>query len=233
VSQGSVLGLIGGLGVGATVHYYQAIVDALRRRGQAAQMLIAHADVERVLADVREGDLSALAGYLAGLFDRLAAAGATFGTVPAVTPHICFPELARRSRLPLVSIVAETARAIASRDLRRVGLFGTRFVIESDLYGQLTDVAVVRPRPEEIDLIHDTYVGIVNAGRGNGRDRDVLRRVAHTLIERDSVDAIVLAGTELALVFDGANTDFPVVDCAAVHIDGIVRRMSDLAAESR
>lgn len=39
------------------------------------------------------------------------------------------------------------------------------------------------------------------------KHRAALRRLAHILIERDGVDAIVLAGTELALVFDTANTD--------------------------
>lgn len=220
------IGIIGGLGVGATLHYYQAIVDAHRRRGLVPQLLIAHADAGRVLADVRDGNLTGLAAYLAGFADQLAAGGATFGAIAAVAPHICFAELAGQSRLPLVSMVAETARAIDGRSLRRVALFGTRFVIESDLYGQLTDVAIIRPIPQEIELIHDTYMDVVTLGRGTEQHRATLHHVAHTLIERDGVDAIVLAGTELALGFDSATTDLPAVDCAAVHIDGIMQRVS-------
>jgi aspartate racemase len=52
-----------------------------------------------------------------------------------------------------------------------------------------------------------------------------MRRLVHTLIQRDRLDAIVVAETELALVFDIANTDFPVIDCAAVHIDGMMRHV--------
>ena len=33
-------------------------------------------------------------------------------------------------------------------------------------------------------------------------------------MERDGVEAIILAGTELALVFDESNTDFPNVNGA-------------------
>ena len=42
------LGLIGGLGPGATVHYYRELVKA-----QAGEMLIIHADMDRVLGHVQ------------------------------------------------------------------------------------------------------------------------------------------------------------------------------------
>ena len=224
------IGIIGGLGVGATMHYYKEIVDTHRRRGLVPQLLIAHANAERVLADIGDGRLIALAAYLAGFADRLAAGGATCGAIAAVAPHVCFAELARQSQLPMISMVAQTAQAIAERGLRRIALFGTRFVIETDLYGQLADVATVRPKPAEIDLIHETYLKVVTLGKGTNEHRATLRRLAHTLIERDGVDAIVLAGTELALVFDTSNTDFPIIDCAAVHIEGIMRHVSDQPA---
>jgi aspartate racemase len=37
------------------------------------------------------------------------------------------------------------------------------------------------------------------------------------------VDAIVLAGTDLALIFDETNTDFPHLDCTKAHIQAILR----------
>ena len=52
-----------------------------------------------------------------------------------------------------------------------------------------------------------------------------LTDIAHTLLSRDRVEAIVLAGTELSLLFDDTNTDFPAIDCARVHIDAIVARL--------
>jgi aspartate racemase len=51
------LGIIGGLGVGATVLYYQSIVDACTAQGVAPRLFIAHAVVARVLANVRNGEL--------------------------------------------------------------------------------------------------------------------------------------------------------------------------------
>ena len=49
--------------------------------------------------------------------------------------------------------------------------------------------------------------------------------MAKTLVRRDSVDAILLAGTDLTLLFDESNTDFPHVDCAALHIQAILESL--------
>ena len=40
------------------------------------------------------------------------------------------------------------------------------------------------------------------------------------------VDAIVLAGTDLSLIFDETNTDFSHVDCAKIHIQAIIRNLN-------
>jgi aspartate/glutamate racemase len=45
------------------------------------------------------------------------------------------------------------------------------------------------------------------------------------ICRRDGVEAIVLAGTDLNLVFNEANAGFPAVDCLAAHIDAIVAEM--------
>jgi aspartate racemase len=227
------IGIIGGLGVGATIHYYTALVEAFRRRGLEARLLIAHAEAERVRLLVGDRKLDELAAYLAGFIAQLAAGGATVGVVPAVAPHICFPRLSRLSKLPLVNMLTETAAAIADRGLRRVTLLGTRFVIDTDMYGALAGFDVVRPRADEIELIHNAYIEIVTRGTATAENRTTLSRLAHLLIDREHVDAVVLAGTDLALVFDGrdlalvfdGDIDFPVVDCAAVHIEAIMRRV--------
>ena len=43
---------------------------------------------------------------------------------------------------------------------------------------------------------------------------DLLRPLAHALIRREKLDGIILAGTDLAFVFNPTNTDFPHVDGA-------------------
>ena len=168
-----------------------------------------------------------LASYLAGLIARLRAAGAEFSVVPAVAPHIAIAELIQASPLPMVNLIAELQRETEARQLRRVALFGTRFAVESKLFGHLSGVEVITPHADEVDFIHTTYLQLVGAGVGLATQREGLSRLAHKLIERDRVEAVILAGTELALVFDESNTNFPHINCAALHLNAILRRAMD------
>jgi aspartate racemase len=224
---GRCIGLIGGLGVGAAVHYYQELAKAHAARDRVLNLTMTHADVNRALGAVQADDTDGLAEYLAGLLGRLASAGAEFAAIPAVTPHICIAELLRRSPLPIVNLVEELQREIEARGWRRVALFGTRYTVESGLFGLLRGVEVVAPATAEIASVHETYMQLVSAGRGSDEQRESLSRLAHALIEREGVDAVILAGTDLALVFNESTTDFPHIDCARLHLNAIMRRALD------
>jgi aspartate racemase len=222
---GSVLGLIGGLGPAAGIFYYQELQKAHAARQRVLKLLMSHADLPTVLKAVADNDLTHLADYLAGLIGGLARAGARVAAVAAVTPHICAHELARQLDIPLVDIVDETAQAIRRRGLKRVALFGTRFTMETRLFGRLEDVTVVRPSPAEVARIHDIYLEIVGRGQGSAANLHDLSEIGRVLCERDGAEAILLAGTELSLALDEARAGFPVIDCARLHIEGIMRAL--------
>jgi aspartate racemase len=221
---GRCIGLIGGLGVGASVYYYQELAKAHAARARVLNLVMAHAHVDRVLGAVQVGDKEGLASYLSDLIARLQAAGAEFAVIPAVAPHIAIAELIERSPLPIVNLIDELKHEIEARRLRRVALFGTRFAVESRLFGHLDHLEVITPQPAEVDYIHATYLELVGAGAGLATQREGLSRLAHKLMERDSVEAIILAGTELSLLFDESNTDFPKVNGARLHLDAIIHR---------
>jgi aspartate racemase len=217
------IGLIGGLGIGATILYYQELAKAHAARGRALDLCILHADVARVLGLIKAGDVAALTDYLAAFAERLHAAGAEMVALTGVAPHFCAPELARRAPVPLIDLVTEIGAAVRQAGYRRVSLFGTRFAMESRLFGRLADVEVVLPRPEELTQIHDAYVGIVNRGAGDAATLDLITEIAQRQIARDQVDAIVFAGTELSLLFLETPPPFPHIDGTKVHLDAIMR----------
>src|SRR5215469_504356 len=164
VSQGRCLGLIGGLGVGATIHYYKELVKAHAVHRRVPNLQIIHADVNRVLNDAATGNTVHLAEYLSQLLHRLSHAGAQVAAIPAVTPHICASQLVKLAPIPLVNLIDEIAGEIQVRRLSRVALFGTRFTIETKMFGQLPGVEVVMPQADEIAAIHEAYLEMVDAG---------------------------------------------------------------------
>jgi aspartate racemase len=220
------LGLVGGLGPGATVLYYRELIAAIEKQGRVPRLLIAHADFNKVYAAVTAKDYNALARYLADLIANMAAGGAELTAIVAATPHICVPQLVALSPLPLINMLSEVGAAVRARGLKRVALLGTRFTVESRLFGSLGDIEVVMPQPDEIDQIHRIYMDIV-AGRSTEAQNDELRDLAHRFMARDGAQAVLLAGTDLSIALDEKNTGFPAIDCARVHIDAIAKRLVD------
>ena len=219
--QGRCIGLIGGLGPGATTHYYQVLLRAHATRQTKPDLVIVHADVGQVLGLAGQGDLSGLAQYLAGFIARLEKAGATAAAIPAITAHICMPMLKPLSRLPMISIVDVVRSELAKRGLRRLALFGTRFTVESDMFGQLVDFEIVRPRAEEAETIYRIYGELVAAGVGTNAQARTVRDIATAVVTRESVEAIVVAGTELALIVDEDRAGYPIVDCTRLHVEAL------------
>jgi aspartate racemase len=220
------LGLIGGLGPGATALYYRELIATIEKQSRVPRLLIAHAELKTVYAAVTAKDYDTLAHYLAGLIANMAAGGAELTAIVAATPHICAPQLVALSPLPLVNMLSEVAAAVRARGHKRVALLGTRFTVETRMFGSLGDIEVITPRPDEIDHIHRIYMDIV-AGRGTNAQTDELRGLAHKFIARDGAQAVLLAGTDLSIDLNENNASFPAIDCARVHIDAIVKRLLD------
>ena len=219
-------GLVAGLGLGAGIFYYRSLVNAHLTSGRSPRLVLVHADVRRVMAHAAARETRLLATYLAGLLGQLAGGGAQIGTIPAFSPQICAQELAEIAPIPLVGLLDAIVAEIERRKLQRIGIFGARVTIETSLFGRLQNVEVVKPSLAEIDLISSTYQSIVEDEHASQQDYENLRVLAHTLIQRERLDAVLLAGTDLSFVFNPGNTDFPHLDGARVHIESIMRRLA-------
>ena len=229
MKKGRCLGLVGGLGVGATIHYYQKLTAAHEARGRNLDIIITHAETARVFEYVEAGDPAGLAEYLLVFIRRMKAAGAEFAAIPAITPHYCVRELLAASPLPLFNIFDPLVEEFAARHVKRVAVFGTRYVMGSSLFGMAGDVEMIQLTADEMDTIHKTYLELLQNGAGTEEQHKNLTAIAHTLRQQKGVDAIVMAGTDLSLLFNETNTTFPHIDCAALHLKRILHGLLDEA----
>lgn len=218
------VGIVGGLGVVATVHYYENIVAACKARGVVPDLSIVHADVDHGQNLIRAGRLDALAQYIVGFVEKLKRAGAELAVLPAVTPHICIKELTPLLPIPLINIVEALAAELEKRRIKRVALFGTVYTVQGNLYGQLEGVEIVKPQPDEIDFIGQAYQRILD-DKTRPDDAESFRCIAAAMQRRDGVETILLAGTDLAALFTEETAGFPCLDVGRVHIAAIVEEL--------
>jgi aspartate racemase len=97
--------------------------------------------------------------------------------------------------------------------------------VQGSLFGQLAGIEIVKPQPDEVAFIGAAYQRILD-GRTEPGDADGLRRIAAALRRRDGVETILLAGTDLAVMFDEQTAGFPCLDVARLHIGAIVEQLA-------
>lgn len=216
-SKGLHIGLIGGIGPAATVVYYQRLCAAVAATGSALELTIVQADIHELirnnLAD-RRGEQAAI---YARLIDRLAAAGADCAAITSLGGHFCFDETAALSALPLVSAVAPLDAYFATQGIGCIGLLGTRVVMRTRLYGQLARTRAVA-LDDEIEELGQLYQDMAVAGRCPDGARQVFFDAGRRMVRDHGAEAIVLAGTDLNLAFDGHDPGFRVIDALDVHV---------------
>ena len=157
------IGLIGGIGVAATVVYYQRLTQAVAARGGKLELTIVHADVHELIANNLADRRLAQAEVYARLLDRLARAGADAAAITSLGGHFCFAETQGLSILPLVSAVTPLDDFFAAKGLGTVGLLGTSTVMKTRLYGQLARTKAVA-LDDEADSLGQTYQEMAVAG---------------------------------------------------------------------
>jgi aspartate racemase len=193
------------------------------------RLVMAHVDTRYVFEFMQSGDREGLAQFLADSIGRLQAAGAEVAAVPAVAPHLCVRELVAISPVRVVSLLDAVADAVRASGIRRAAIFGTRLVMGTGVFDTLGSVELVIPDAAQVDYIHETYLDLAMSGERSEEHYRGLTALAHALL-RDGAEAIILAGTDLSLVFNEETTQFPHIDCARVHIDAILRALTEMEA---
>jgi aspartate racemase len=217
------IGLIGGIGPGATDFYYRRLISTFARKNAPLELTIVHADTPTLLNNLARNDAAAQTAIYTRLTSRLVSAEAECVCVTSIAGHFCIDDFKAVSPLPVVDMIAEVSRAIEARGLKRIGIIGTRTVMETRFYGRIANAEIVPPSEPDLSDVHQAYVSMAASGVVTEEQRSIFNSVSHRLLEEQSVEAIMLGGTDLALAFNEQTAEFPLVDCAGIHADAIAQ----------
>ena len=220
------IGLIGGIGVAATVVYYQRLSAAVEAADGTLELTIVNADVHELIRNNLADDRPAQAKVYARLIDRLKSAGADCAAITSLGGHYCFDETLALSALPLVSAVTPLDSYFQDQGISKVGMLGTRVVMTTRLYGQLAKTEAVA-LDDDIETLGQSYQDMAVAGHCTQDQRALFLEAGKRMVEDQGADAIVLAGTDLNLAFDGQSPGYRVIDALDVHVDILARLATD------
>jgi aspartate racemase len=159
-------------------------------------------------------DWEGVAGLLLKSVEKVARAGADFAICPANTTHEAFGFLRPRSPIPWLHIVKVVAEAARSRGLSKLGILGTRFLMEGNVYREiLSDHAIeaVIPVAEQRERINSFIFEELVKGTLESSTREYFRGVVADLASA-GCDGVVMACTEIPLILRPADVAVPLLD---------------------
>ena len=215
------IGLIGGIGPAATEVYYRALVRAHAAAGRRMALTIAHADTREMIANMEAGKAQEQAAIFAAYVDQLRAGGCEAVAVTSMGGHFCIKELETISSLPVINAIPVLDAYFADQGVARVGVLGTRAVMQSRLYG-LSSAEVVIPTPDDLPTVHASYLAIAVSGVATPDQRTYFHDAGRKLFEAGA-EVVVLGGTDLSLAFTGEDPGYPIVDSALIHAAAIAQ----------
>jgi aspartate racemase len=146
--------------------------------------------------------------------DKLARIGADFLICPDNTIHRALPFIEARLPLRWIHIAEVVAAQAVGRQFRRLGLTGTRSLIDSEVYPEklkARGLEYVRPTPEERDAINRIIMDELVHGVFKPESVATFQRVMERMKD-EGCDAVVLGCTEIPLLMNDTNSPVPTLD---------------------
>jgi len=223
------IGIIGGIGPESTLDYYKRIIGAFQDRQSPSvypEIIVYSASLTDLMQILEARDWGNLTNWLVERVEALQRAGAEFAVIGSNTPHIVFEDVRSRSPIPMLSIIEETCNKAQGLGLKKLGLMGTKFTMQSDFFLKSfhnRGMSVIVPREADQQLIHDRLFSEIERGIIKDSTREELISIVKRMIDKDHIDSIILGCTELPLILDRDEYGIPFLNTTAIHVESIVK----------
>lgn len=215
------IGIVGCSAEGAALCYRTICLEAEPLMGKHAHPevtlhTIALAEYMKCLSD-RE-DWQAIAQLILRSVRALDRAGAEFVICPDNTIHAALPWVLPRPPLPWLHIAEEVGREAQRRGFKKLGITGTRFLVNSDVYpDKLTALGLgyLLPTEEQREQINTIIFEELVRDKQTPQSLRSFQQVIDDL-KAKGCDAVVLGCTEIPLLISDEVSSLPTLDSTRI-----------------
>ena len=175
---------------------------------------------------IYRGDWKGVGELMLSSANKLASLGADFVICPDNTIHQGLPFIEERLPLRWLHIADAVAAQAAGRRFRRLGLTGTRYLVESEVYPEklkARDLEYVRPNAEDREEINRIIMDELVYGVFKPEAVATFQRVIGRMKD-EGCDAVVLGCTEIPLLMNDENSPLPTLDSTRLLARVALRR---------
>jgi aspartate racemase len=222
------IGLIGGMSWESSLEYYRILNEEVKKRLgglHSARCLLYSVDFAEIETYQSQGEWPAAGMALAEAGRALERGGAECIVLCTNTMHKVAQAIESAVDIPLLHIADATGKEVRSRELRQVGLLGTRYTMEEvfyrdrlvDRFGLQVLVPDAADRREVDRVIYQELV----LGQIKAASRKRYLKIIETLAA-EGAQGIILGCTEIGLLVKQADCDLPLFDTTELHAKAAV-----------
>lgn len=217
------IGLIGGMSWESSLEYYRIINETakLKLGGlHSAKCIMYSVDFEEIEVLQHQGKWDELANIMANVAEKLKNGGADFIVICCNTMHKAASDIEDKVGLKVLHIAEATGKEIIQNGMKKVGLLGTKYIMEQDFYKKFLkekfNIDVVIPDECERELVHDVILNELCKGVIDASSKRKYVKIINNLTLKGA-EGIILGCTELPLLIKPEDVNIPIFDTATIH----------------
>ena len=225
--QMKTIGMIGGITWHSSIEYYRLLNEMVNKKlggVHSCQLLMYSLEFEKIKQLTFAEDWDEIAAVISKVAVSLEAAGANAIVLCANTMHNIADKVETAITIPLIHIGEATAIAVEKRELKKVGLLGTRYTMQMDFYkAKLAEknISVLIPNDDDIEFINHAIYEEMGKGIFLPERKQRILQIIHQL-QQQGAEGVILGCTEIPIMIKQQDVSIPVFDTTLIHATAAV-----------
>lgn len=222
-----IIGLIGGTTWVSTKEYYRIINEEINKKlgeKHSAKCILYSIDFEEVVVK-NYNDWEKITSPFKDIAKTLENAGAECIVICANTMHKIADEIEENIGIPLIHIADVTGEKIKEKNLKKVGLLGTKYTMNKEFIKQRIkdkyDIETIVPNADDQKIIEDIIVNELTFDIIKESSKQKYIEIINKLVSKGA-EGIILGCTEIPLLIKSNDVDIPVFDTTSIHAKATV-----------
>lgn len=223
-----VIGVLGGMGPEATAQFYNEMIKECQRQYKATldsdypEILIYNLPIPDVVNEINNQKKIIL--MLTNGLKKLERFGVDFIVVPCNTVNIFYDKMKSSIKIPLYSILVETAKKIKALKINKVGIIGTENTLKYKLYDLILKkygIYFIKPNKKEEKVLTKIILNILK-GKKLTKDKQKIIKIINNM-QKAGAKGIILGCTELPLLINQKDAKIKLFDSLKILAESTIK----------
>ena len=217
------IGILGGMGPVASANMYNKIISQAQKQLGAVQdidypLIILYSIGLEGFDETGIKDYAKVEKQLVAGVKHLEKCGAEIIVLACNTVYYFYDQLQAACLVPIVNMVDETAKRVASLPYKKIGLVSSETTSKKNIYIQAlkkySNKQIIKLPSKEQKLINEIVISVMSSVNLNKIKIDVIKILEK--LKSLGAEAVLIGCTELSVGFSGQSLILPLVDAVEV-----------------